>query len=130
MKKLLLILALILGLTAYVPQQSEAAHVYLCTLPSAKYYVDTDTVQQWDRWVMFADVITVNYYDQQYRDRYEITVKTVNGHTYWAFRCRQFGSDLHRISYKNPSGFLRDYLVNNYGFAPADRSGNPLNPTD
>lgn len=130
MKKILVILALILGLTSYAPQQSEAAHVYLCTLPSAKYYVDTDTIRKWDKWVMFADVILVNYYDQQYRHTYEITVMDQGGHSYWAFRCNQFGHDLHRISYKNPSGYLRDYLVNNYGFAPANRDGSPINPTD
>ena len=130
MKKIVAILVLFLGLVVYAPSQSEAAHEYLCNIPSAKCYVDTDTIKKWDRWVMYADVITVNYYGQQYRNRYEITVMNRDGRCYWAFRCKQFGHDLHRISYKNASGYLRDYLVNKYGFAPEDRNGNPLNPVD
>lgn len=130
MKKIFLALGIAFALLI-VPQCSEASHQYIGTIGNNTCYVDTDTIRHFDAWMVFATVISVSQGGYKNYLEYKITVNTdyETRIERWVYSTKGDSTEYH-ISYNNPSGYLRDWLVNVYGWWPKYRDGTPMHPIE
>jgi len=109
MKKVLIILALILGLTSYAPQQSEAAHQYVCTDGRGEFYIDDNRIyRQDDGRVIVAYVIC--QYPEDYREL-KVAFGRVEG-DYWYQMLTQSNSKPKHVDNRRWNGQTALWLAN------------------
>ena len=107
MKKIIVILTIALGILSYIPSSSEAAHIWFYTTrKGSPIYLDDASIKRTAEHGVSVNIINST---GNLTGVTNIEIHLANGRL-WVYS--MFNED-HKVTYKNFSGYLKDWLMNN-----------------